>query len=49
MRDLSINGIIILKWTIKKCNGDMKLICVAQDGDSLQAAVNVFKVQMSSS
>ena len=48
MRDISINGRIILKWTIKKCNGDMKLICVAQNGDSLQATVNVLKAPKSS-
>ena len=44
MRDLGVDGKIILKWIFKKCNGCMKWILVLQDGDSLQAAVNVLNI-----
>ena len=44
MRDLGVDGKIILKWIFKKCNGYIKWILVLQDGDSLQAAVNVLNI-----
>jgi hypothetical protein len=40
LKDLGIDGRIILKWVFKKWNGGMEWICLAQDRDRWRASVN---------
>jgi hypothetical protein len=41
LKDPGIEGRIILRWILRKCEGDMDWIDLAQDRDRWHALVNV--------
>jgi hypothetical protein len=40
LKDVGIDGMIILKWSFKKLDGSMDWIYLAQDRNRLRAVVN---------
>jgi hypothetical protein len=40
LKDLDVDGSIILKWILEKWDGDMDYVNIAQDRDRWRAVVN---------
>jgi hypothetical protein len=48
LEDTGVDGMIILKWVFKKCNGDMDWLDMPQDRDRWRALVGLkFKMRRS--